>query len=98
MSVDEYLAERNVMQEALFKSVPLMAGAAHLVQSLVCFAWTNWATTLNQQHAAGVPIALATGSTYANFLFKTVGGQMGRQLTRRAISRTYSPSSQQIAS
>ncbi|KAI9639778.1 HAD-like domain-containing protein [Dioszegia hungarica] len=56
MTADEYLDERNEMQQALFKKVPPMAGAVHLVQSL---------------HAQGVPLALATGSTYENFLYKT---------------------------
>lgn len=72
--MEDYLAERKVMQEALFKEVQPMAGAAHLVQSLVSDLETVeliW-RKLIFQHAAGVPIALATGSTYANYLFKTV--------------------------
>jgi pseudouridine-5'-monophosphatase len=35
MTADEYLDGRNEMQQALFKKVPPMAGAVHLVQSLV---------------------------------------------------------------
>lgn len=59
ISVDEYLAERVDMQDAQFRKVPPMRGALQLVQGL---------------HEAGIPIALATGSTKRNFDVKTVSG------------------------
>ncbi len=60
ISVDEYLAERVDMQDALFRQVPPMRGALALVQGL---------------HEEGIPIALATGSTKRNFDVKTVSGE-----------------------
>ncbi|BEJ14859.1 hypothetical protein CspHIS471_0406260 [Cutaneotrichosporon sp. HIS471] len=56
ISVDEYLTERVDMQDAQFRKVPPMRGALQLVQGL---------------HEAGIPIALATGSTKRNFDVKT---------------------------
>ncbi|BEI91917.1 uncharacterized protein CcaverHIS019_0407370 [Cutaneotrichosporon cavernicola] len=56
ISVDEYLKERMGMQDAQFRKVPPMRGALQLVQGL---------------HEAGIPIALATGSTKRNFDVKT---------------------------
>lgn len=35
LTVDQYFAERTEIQNELWKSVPLMPGAAHLVKSLV---------------------------------------------------------------
>jgi hypothetical protein len=37
LTVDEYFEERTRIQNELWKKVPLMAGAAHLVKSLVRF-------------------------------------------------------------
>ncbi|KAL7419859.1 hypothetical protein Q5752_005775 [Cryptotrichosporon argae] len=56
LPVDAYLAERNAMQDDLFRKVPPMAGAVELVNAL---------------YDAGVPIALATGSNRRNFDLKT---------------------------
>jgi pseudouridine-5'-monophosphatase len=36
LSVDEYLTERTEKQDALFRKVAPMAGAANLVRHLVC--------------------------------------------------------------
>lgn len=56
MSPEEYLAERAVHLDRLFDDVPLMPGAAELVQRL---------------DELGVPIAVATSSTRRLFLQKT---------------------------
>ncbi|WVR05766.1 hypothetical protein IAU60_002791 [Kwoniella sp. DSM 27419] len=56
MTVDEYIKEGVDRREALFRKVEPMRGAAALVKGL---------------YEAGVPIALATGSTYENFKAKT---------------------------
>ncbi|GFZ43923.1 hypothetical protein JCM24511_01643 [Saitozyma sp. JCM 24511] len=56
MTVEEYLHERNHMQEELFRKVEPMTGAVALVRGL---------------YDAGVPIALATGSNNINFALKT---------------------------
>ncbi|KAK1924228.1 HAD-like domain-containing protein [Papiliotrema laurentii] len=56
LSIEDYLSERTIKQEALFRQVPPMTGAVNLVRHL---------------YDAGVPIALATGSNYANLLLKT---------------------------
>lgn len=52
--MDEYLAERNAMQEELFKKVPMMAGAAHLVRSLVSPLFpSHTSTKANRAACAG---------------------------------------------
>ncbi|TYJ57593.1 hypothetical protein B9479_001675 [Cryptococcus floricola] len=56
LSVDQLIDEGLERREELFKKVEPMRGATELVQGL---------------HAAGVPIALATGSTMQNFIHKT---------------------------
>ena len=55
-TVEHYLAERRALQDARWPTVPLLPGAARLVQHL---------------HAHGVPIALATGSGRRNAAAKT---------------------------
>ncbi|KAK4684462.1 hypothetical protein P7C73_g5718, partial [Tremellales sp. Uapishka_1] len=56
LTVDGYLDERAEMQEALFRKVGPMRGATALVRGL---------------HQAGIPIALATGSSTEFFHYKT---------------------------
>ncbi|OXG52602.1 hypothetical protein J010_01759 [Cryptococcus neoformans] len=56
LTVEEFIAEGVQRREELFKRVEPMRGAAELVKGL---------------HAAGIPIALATGSTMPNFIHKT---------------------------
>ncbi|ORY33981.1 HAD-like domain-containing protein [Naematelia encephala] len=56
LTIDEFLKERNEMQEALFRKVSPMKGAVSLVTGL---------------YQAGVPIALATGSNNYNLALKT---------------------------
>lgn len=56
LSPEEYLAERGVHLDRLFANVPLMPGAAELVQKL---------------DELGVPIAVATSSTRRLYLQKT---------------------------
>ncbi|OCF55622.1 hypothetical protein L486_07107 [Kwoniella mangroviensis CBS 10435] len=56
MTVEEYMKEGDRKREELFRKVEPMRGAAALVKGL---------------YDAGVPIALATGSTYENFQYKT---------------------------
>nr|XP_019014789.1 uncharacterized protein I206_00875 [Kwoniella pini CBS 10737]OCF53570.1 hypothetical protein I206_00875 [Kwoniella pini CBS 10737] len=56
MTVDEFLKEGDDKREELFRKVQPMRGAAALVKGL---------------YDAGIPIALATGSTYENFQYKT---------------------------
>lgn len=57
ISVDDWLAERNVLHEEAFKRVRPLRGAVSLVKRL---------------HETGVPIAIATGSNTNNFKWKTV--------------------------
>ncbi|EIW70638.1 hypothetical protein TREMEDRAFT_28847 [Tremella mesenterica DSM 1558] len=52
----EFIDERNAIQELKFRGAKPMPGALSLVQGL---------------HEAGVPIAIATGSNLLNFQFKT---------------------------
>ncbi|WWD17994.1 hypothetical protein CI109_102440 [Kwoniella shandongensis] len=56
MSVDEYIDLGNARREELWGKVEPMRGATALVKGL---------------HAAGIPIALATGSSLANLKLKT---------------------------
>ncbi len=56
------------MQEELFRQVTPLRGAVELVRSLV--RCSNYCL-LTLQHAADIPIALATGSNMANFKLKT---------------------------
>ncbi|ORX36614.1 HAD-like domain-containing protein [Kockovaella imperatae] len=56
LSVDDYLVERNALQDDLFRKVLPLRGAVQLVRHL---------------HDAGIPIALATGSNARNFKLKT---------------------------
>ncbi|KAL0252708.1 hypothetical protein I308_102100 [Cryptococcus tetragattii IND107] len=56
LTVEEFIEEGVQRREELFKQVEPMRGAAELVKGL---------------HAAGIPIALATGSTMPNFIHKT---------------------------
>lgn len=55
-TIDAYLTERRALQEARWPAVPLLPGAARLVQHL---------------HAHGVPVALATGAHRASLAAKT---------------------------
>lgn len=69
LSIDDYLEERAREQDRLFKQVPPMRGAVELVQGLVSKCEPE---VTNHQSKAGIPIALATGSSKRNFDLKTV--------------------------
>ena len=73
LSIEDYLSERTIKQEALFRQVPPMTGAVNLVRHLVrpLRPADPSSHALTPQYDAGVPIALATGSNYANLLLKT---------------------------
>lgn len=72
LSIDDYLVERAVEQDRLFKQVPPMRGAVELVQSLVSLSDSRWLKADSRKSGAGIPIALATGSSRRNFDLKTV--------------------------
>lgn len=46
LSIDDYLKERQEMQEEMFRKVPPMKGAAELVKRLVCVSFTGSAAVL----------------------------------------------------
>lgn len=56
LTLPDYLARRNALQDELWPSVPFLPGAEKLIRHL---------------HAHGIPIAVATGSRRRNYELKT---------------------------